>query len=283
MSKIVFGVGMVVLCACTVASAEPIKVLYLSKSSGYEHSVVQWTEGAGESYSGRIIKKMGTTVNAEVTETKDASLINADNLANYDVVIFYTSGDLTQEGNDRQPPMSSTGAAELRAWVAQGGGFVAFHAASDSFHGKIAEPTEYTCMLGGEFANHGKQFEGTVRVVDPEHPTMKRFPDGWRQLEEWYVLVNLNVESMHVLGLCEPGGERQRQEMYNVPDYPITWCRAEGEGRVYYTALGHRESVWDNEDFQSSIADAIVWASGEGPADADPNYEQVVPKELPAK
>jgi len=32
--------------------------------------------------------------------TKDANSINADNLFNYDVVVFYTTGDLTQNSSD---------------------------------------------------------------------------------------------------------------------------------------------------------------------------------------
>ena len=28
-------------------------------------------------------------------------------------------------------------------------------------------------------------------------------------------------------------------------DYPVAWTREYGQGRVFYTSLGHREDIWD--------------------------------------
>jgi hypothetical protein len=43
-------------------------------------------------------------------------------------------------------------------------------------------------------------------------------------------------------------------------DYPIAWCKMYGAGRVFYTALGHREEVWESPDFQKHLLGGIKWA-----------------------
>lgn len=35
-----------------------------------------------------------------------------------------------------------------------------------------------------------------------------------------------------------------------------------GNGRVFYTALGHREDVWNDTRFQQHLLGAIRWAFG---------------------
>ena len=42
------------------------------------------------------------------------------------------------------------------------------------------------------------------------------------------------------------GTEGMKGHMYERPNFPITWARAFGKGRVFYTSMGHREDVWEN-------------------------------------
>ncbi len=257
--------------------AEPIKVLYLTKSSGFEHSVVK-RDNNQLSYSEKILTELGSKYGWQVECTKDASKINAENLKNYQVVIFYTSGDLTQSGTDAQPPMKPSGEQELLQWIQDGGGFIGIHSANDSFHSQGDTISNYVKMLGGEFKTHANQFKGKIEVVSKGHPALGNFPDTWETTEEWYVMKNTNKETMHVLALLNPGEEREKQEVYNIPSYPIIWCSSNGKGRVVYNGLGHREDVWDSKEFQELLKANITWASGQGPAQTDPNYDKVVPQ-----
>ena len=269
------------LCALLAATAvAQTRILYLTKSSGFEHGEIKRSSPDELSHSEKIMTELAEKIGAEITCTKDASLINAENLAEYDVVIFYTTGDLTEPGTDGTTPMGENGLQELLDWIKAGGGFIGYHSANDTFHSKGDEVSGYVEMIGGEFETHGMQFKGTLRVVDPDHPIMQGVPDGWSLPDEWYISRNLNKEKMHVLALLDPGRERKRQPKYNVPSYPIMWVRAYGDGRVHYNALGHREDVWENKTFQKSVVNAIHWAKGEGPLDADPNYAEVVPKTI---
>ena len=49
---------------------------------------------------------------------------------------------------------------------------------------------------------------------------------------------------------------------YQRPDYPATWARMHGKGRVFYTSMGHREDVWTSPIFQAVLLGGISWASG---------------------
>ena len=52
-------------------------------------------------------------------------------------------------------------------------------------------------------------------------------------------------------------------------DYPVAWCHYYGDGRCFYTSLGHREDVWANPVFQKHLLGGIKWALGL--ADGEPH------------
>src|SRR5213080_1701798 len=79
------------------------RLLFFTKSSGFEHSVIK-RQGDQPSYAGKILADLGGKHGFEITETKDGGVFTPDNLAKYDAVFFYTTGDLTQAGTDKNPP-----------------------------------------------------------------------------------------------------------------------------------------------------------------------------------
>ncbi|HIJ66045.1 MAG TPA: hypothetical protein HPP77_08845, partial [Candidatus Hydrogenedentes bacterium] len=112
--------------------AEDKQVLFLSKSQAFEHGPVARAEGRPslcDVVLGKLVQEIGGTFHS----TKDASLINAEELDKYDLVVLYTQGDLTQPSVDGAAPMGANGVAELIEWVENGGGLVGFHAAADTF------------------------------------------------------------------------------------------------------------------------------------------------------
>ena len=52
-------------------------------------------------------------------------------------------------------------------------------------------------------------------------------------------------------------------EDYQRPNFPATWARMHGKGRVFYTSLGHRDDVWTNPVFQNLLVGALSWATGQ--------------------
>jgi uncharacterized protein len=255
------------------------QILLLTKSAGFEHSVIK-RDSSGTSLVERVLTGLAAEMGTKIECTKDASLINAASLQDRKVVIFYTSGNLTEAGTDGQPPMSASGVDDLVAWVNNGGGFLGFHAATDSFRSEGDSATPYIKMIGGEFVTHGAQFKGVIRNVSEKHPAIASLPQRWALQDEWYLFKKLDKENMHVLALLEIGGEREKQKPYNIPDYPMLWCKGCGKGRVLYNGMGHREDVWESPAFKALVKDHIRWVGGEGPLDAEPNYSKVVSENI---
>ena len=66
--------------------------------------------------------------------------------------------------------------------------------------------------------------------------------------------------------------------MYQRPPFPSTWARKHGKGRVFFTAMGHREDVWTNPVFQQILLGGMNWASGNVDAEITRNMQQATPK-----
>ena len=268
------------------------KVLFFSKSSGFEHSVIRRNAGK-PSWAEQVLTELGAKHNIEFTFSKDGSLFSKDYLAQFDAIFFYTTGDLTEPGTDKNPPMSPAGKQALLDAIAGGKGFVGTHSASDTFHppgnkehgparyvndGDKADP--YTKMLGGSFIKHDAQQKARQIVVDAKFPGMSAVPADFGPHEEWYSLKNF-APDLHVL-LVQDTSTMDGNSYRRAP-YPSTWARMHGKGRVFYTSMGHREDVWTNPVFQDVLMGGLDWALRRADADVTPNLRKATPKanELP--
>ncbi|MDQ5977493.1 MAG: hypothetical protein QG602_465 [Verrucomicrobiota bacterium] len=272
-------------------TAAPLRVLYFTKSSGFEHSVIKQDNG-GASYSEKVLAKLGEREDIVFTTSKDGSKFSAEYLAQFDVLLFYTSGDLTSTGNDRYPGITTAGLSALFDYVANGGGFVGLHACSDTFHtmergggnnprrlqryrnnGAAADP--FVRMLGGEFIRHGPQQVATATITDRKFPGFDGYGDELKVNEEWYTLKDFGPD-LRVLLVMQTAGMQGGD--YARPPYPLAWARPHGQGRVAYNAMGHREDVWDSAYFQSMLTGMLKWAGRRVDADLTPNLEKVTPQ-----
>jgi type 1 glutamine amidotransferase len=275
------------------------RVLFFSKSSGYEHVVIRDPEAVtsrpvnkseGNAVPGlafQMLREIGAKDNIEFVFSKDGSLFTPAYLATFDAYFFFTTGDLTKAGTDGNPPMTAEGKEALLDAVAGGKGFIGAHCASDTFHsaggvdmqggrfqndGDNADP--YIKMLGGEFIKHGAQQTSHLIVVDPRFPGIIAVPSDNRFKEEWYTLKNF-APDLHVLLVQDTTGMNGID--YARPNYPSTWIHMYGKGRVFYTNLGHRDDVWTGALFQSVLTGGINWAVGRADADLTPNLKEVAP------
>jgi hypothetical protein len=82
------------------AKNPPRKVLFFSKSSGYEHSAIR-RNGNGLSPAEVVLIELGKTYGFDVVATKDGSIFTRQNLKGFDAIFFYTTGDLTQSIGDK--------------------------------------------------------------------------------------------------------------------------------------------------------------------------------------
>ena len=157
-----------------------------------------------------------------------AEKLALDKIKGYDGFIFCnTTGDL--------PFPDPQGFIDL---VKGGKAFIAMHSGSDTFH----KFRPYIDMLGGEFETHKAQVEVEPIVHDAKHPAGAPFPSGFKVFDEIYIIKSFTKESVRgILGLDAHPNDK-------TPGYfPVSWVKEFGQGRVFYTSLGHREDVWDPE------------------------------------
>jgi type 1 glutamine amidotransferase len=263
------------------------KLLFFTKSSGFEHSSIKRKSKDVLSHAEQIVTDLGAKNNYAVLCTKDGGIFSPARLAEFDAFMFYTTGDLTEPGTDKNPPMSPEGKKAFLDLIRQGKGFVGTHSAADTFHspgnkGHTPErfiqdgdkADDYVKMLGAEFIVHGAQQKAKMHAYDKNFPGMAAAGDGFEMLEEWYTFKNQSKD-LHVLLAQEPG---LKGNMYDRPAYPATWARMHEKGRVFYTSMGHREDVWTNPIFQSILMGGLSWAFGNAQADVAPNVEKVTPQ-----
>jgi hypothetical protein len=255
------------------------KVLYFTRSAGFEHSAVK-RDGRNLSHSEKIMAELGRRDGYDVECSKDGRLFDGD-LDQYAAFAFYTSGDLTQPGKDGSPPVSAAGKLRLLDAIAGGKGFVGFHSATDTFHSKgprnenQAEVDPYIRMVGGEFVTHGEQQEASLHAVSQFFYKNIGVPaEGLSFTEEWYTGKNF-ARDLHVILVQET--KYMKGDAYRRPNYPQTWVRMHGKGRVFYTSLGHREDVWTNPFFQAVAQGGIAWVTGRFDFDITPNVATVTP------
>ncbi|NQU25734.1 MAG: ThuA domain-containing protein [Candidatus Nealsonbacteria bacterium] len=247
------------------------KLLYFTRSIAYEHSVI--APGAdGLSHSGKVLAELGEKHGFEIEPSKDGSIFDGD-LDAYDALVFYTCGDLYTPSVRKTPPMSPEGRKRLIAAVAAGKPFVALHSAC-YWGAKPAVDDAYLEMVGAGFVAHGAQQKSTMKVTSPGFPGADGLGDSFDLVDEWYALKNFSKD-LHVI-LAEDN-EGMKGGMYQRPPFPSTWARMHGKGRVFFSAMGHREDVWTNATFQKILLGGLAWALGDVDADLTPNVDKVTP------
>lgn len=238
------GVGLVVSCAL---AAQDGRVLFLTHSAGFVHPVVKRVELGKKSLAEQALAGFAPREFA-VTATQDCGDINGDNLRNYDAVAFYTTGEL---------PISDAGRAALLAFVRGGGGFVGIHSATDTFH----QVAEYGEMIGGWFDGHPWHQPVGVRVENRLHPATALLGGRFEIHDEIYQFRDFSRERVEVLLSLDPSSVELDKGRRDDGDYALAWCRDFGEGRVFYTALGHRPEVWVDPRFRNHLLGGLRWVT----------------------
>ena len=250
------------LLALGATAAEPKKILVVTTTTGFRHSSISTAEKVlaklGEQSGAFTLDYAQQPPKAPEAEFKEAmvknlSKLSRENLKNYDGVIFAnTTGDLPLP--DRQAFLD---------WIAEGHAFIGMHSASDTYHGF----PPYIEMLGGEFQTHGAQVGIECLVQDTKHPATKHLAESYCiEQEEVYLIKNYDPSKVHELLILDKHPNKKKESGH----FAVAWVKEYGKGKVFYTTLGHREDVWENQRYQKHILGGIKWALGLEPGDGKP-------------
>ncbi|MCZ6632752.1 MAG: ThuA domain-containing protein [bacterium] len=214
-------------------------ILFLRHSAGFEHSYLPDAEVA--------LKKIGKANGWGILTTHRLDRISAKNLEKFDILAFATTGNLSFDEEQKQGILD---------FVRGGKGFLGIHNATDTCY----DWPEYGEMLGGYFNGHPWHQEVSVIVEDGDHPATRMLGERFQVTEEVYTFKSWDREKTRVLMRLDNDSVDVLKGNREDNDYAMGWCHEYGEGRVMYTALGHRDELWHQGWFHEHIVGCIKWA-----------------------
>lgn len=232
-------------------------------------------------FAEEAIKVLGRKTGAfEAEVSDDRRLLLPDRIARFDAVVMnniherdpFLPDDFAQRTEAEKEAARKFDAAvkaSILEYVAGGRGLVGIHAATAA----LQNWPEYGRMVGGYYGGHIHQ-NVTLKNEEPGHPVNACFEGKPFQInDEIYifrepysrervrVLLSLDLSRMK-----DPGKRPDR-------DYAVSWVRQHGEGRVFYTTLGHAPATYLNPLFLRHLLAGIQFALGDLEAEAGPRGE----------
>lgn len=190
----------------------------------------------------------------------NAAVFNGRDLGRFNTVVWNNvSGDA----------LTLPQRAAFKSWMENGGGFA-------GIHGSGGDPVWFwdwyaDTLIGGRFIGHpmNPQFQSAkVIVAKPTKGVTKGLPAQWSMSEEWYSFArDPRASGAHVLATLDEstyspiGFAKQDLRM---GDHPIAWTRCVGNGRSFYTAIGHRPESYSEPNSVKLIEQGIAWSAATG-------------------
>lgn len=206
----------------------------------------------------------------------DESVFRPESLAAYDLILFNnTVGVLFDDAALKQ---------SLVDFVKNGKGFVAFHAGGGATF--VQYPVydqfpEFGVMVGGyEDGGHPWEPNDTtyVKIDDPKSPLTSMFKGSFPIHDETFQFREPTLrDRLHVLiSIDAPRMEmgpkhrilKQRQQDL---DFPISWVKPYGKGRVFYSTTGHNPDAFKDPVLLQHYLAGIQFALGDLKADMSPS------------
>jgi type 1 glutamine amidotransferase len=178
--------------------------------------------------------------------------------------------------------------AGLIRFVREGGGFGGTHAAT---HVAIDWP-EFGEMLGATAGEEeGVAEKMWLKIDDPKSPLNAGFQGKEFQYQDQFfrfigppysrdtlhVLLSVDVQKTDMFQLDDPTLGAKDVTAYHSQigrkdsDYAISWIREYGQGRVFYTTLGHSDTLFTTHETAQHMLAGLQYILGDLPADATPS------------
>lgn len=192
-----------------------------------------------------LLENEGFTV--EVSDKLDC-LADLDKLLGLDLIVAcWTMGAIDREYT-----------VNIAKAVAAGVGLAGCHGGMcDSFR----EDTEWQFITGGQWVSHpgGDGIDYTVNIAKSSSPIVEGLEDFPVCSEHYYLHIDPAIE---VLATTRFPLVTYYHISNKVVDMPVAWTKFWGNGRVFYTSLGHHDDVFEKSPTaQELMRRGMLWAA----------------------
>ncbi len=138
--------------------------------------------------------------------------------------------------------------------VHEGAGFAGWHGGmGDAFRDSV----NYQFMVGGQWVAHpGNIIDYEVNITKHDDPIVKGLSDFKMHSEQYYMHVDPSNE---VLATTTFSGDYH--DWIDGVEIPVVWKRRFGNGRVFYSSLGHVASDFDVPEAKELTRRGLLWAA----------------------
>ena len=230
-----------------------------------------WRHDSGISGANAFWSRHADDTGMGIFVTEKSGVFTPENLTKFKTIILNSvTGDVFTPQQQKA----------IEDFVENGGGLIAQHGSGDSSLAKSWPWWE--AQLGTEFVSHPAepQFQSAdVVVLAGEHPVTQGLGDKFSHSDEWYTFTGpVSGEVVVLAGLDESSylpynyvyGPSDLRMGPKPSDHPIIWAKCPGQGRVVYSALGHKADSYDNEMHRLLLTNALSWVRGESDAEGCP-------------
>ena len=188
--------------------------------------------------------------------TENAAVFNAEQLKHFQAVVWNnTSGDL----------LTPSQREAFKTYIEGGGGFVGIHGAGGD--PVYAWRWYVDTLIGAQFIGiaNGPQFQqAMIKVEDRNDPATRLLPKNWSRVDEWYSFAASPRAKVHVLAAVDEStySPMAGTKDLRMGDHPVVWKHCVGSGRVFYSALGHATSTYEEPLHLALLRGGIEWAAG---------------------
>ncbi|MCH7520571.1 MAG: ThuA domain-containing protein [Candidatus Marinimicrobia bacterium] len=243
----------------TAIPQQPRKLLVFTRTEGYKHASIP--------YIATALQIMGEKTGAfGVVISEDMSSFRPRNLKSFDAVVFVNTTRLAFEDFALRQ--------SLMDFVKGGKGIAGIHAATDNFY----DWPEGAAMMGGLFDGHPWHSRGTwaIKLEEPDHPVLAAFKgENFTINDEIYRIKapysRVRVRVLMSMDLTDEATAQAKGVEPTDTDLPVSWVRSYGQGRVFYTGLGHNEHLAWNPVVLQHYLDGIQFVLGDLPAETAPS------------
>lgn len=140
--------------------------------------------------------------------------------------------------------------------IQSGVGLAGWHGGMcDSFRNN----TNYQFMTGGQWVAHpGDIIDYTVNIIDHEDEVTKGIPDFQMHSEQYY----MHVDPINrILATTTFSGQHGGISWIKDVTMPVVWKKTWGEGRVFFSSLGHVATDFQVPEMKEIMRRGMLWAA----------------------